>query len=146
MVVMTTDDVELAWTLVGVAHGCLSVRDRHNIYIAIGVGETFAAVGSLLTQIARTQLAVPADVIATTATWLDGYIGHTHEPRLRELIGQLETSQAATITGTGTGDGTGDSCTCGLCGRTCVCTFDPVGQSWLCEDCHDEHCHHCQGR
>jgi hypothetical protein len=83
-------------------------------------------------------------VIATTATWLDGYIGHTHEPRLRELIGQLETSQAATITGTG--DGTGDSCTCGLCGRTCVCTFDPVGQSWLCEDCHDEHCHHCQGR
>jgi len=138
---MTTDDVELAWTLAAVAHGCLSVRERHDTYIAIGVGETFAAIGSLLTQIAGTRLALPADVIATATTWLDGYIGHTDEPRLRELIGALETSQ----TTTGTGTGTGDSCTCGLCGRVCLCTLDPVSQSWLCEDCHDEHCRHCQG-
>ncbi|WP_145011018.1 hypothetical protein [Mycobacterium marseillense] len=141
---MTTDDVELAWTLAGVAHDCLSVGERHNIYIAIGVGETCAAIGALLTQIAGTQLALPSDVIATAATWLDGYVGHTDEPRLRELINRLENTQATTSgAGSCTATRAGGSYTCGLCGRACVCTFDPVGETWLCKGCHDEHCCQC---
>jgi hypothetical protein len=65
-------------------------------YIGIGVGETFAAIDALLTAIARDQIAVSNDLVVTVTAWLDCFIGQAAEPRLRELLADVENQPAPT--------------------------------------------------
>ncbi|HVQ53027.1 MAG TPA: hypothetical protein VMS92_23575, partial [Mycobacterium sp.] len=69
------DDHALAWALAAVAQPYLSRPDADRIYIAIGIGETFAAIDALLTAIARDRIPVGDDLVATVAAWLDCYRG-----------------------------------------------------------------------
>jgi hypothetical protein len=58
------------------------------VFIAIGVGETFAAICLLVDVITRADARLEARLAARLWTWLDAYAGHDDEPRLRRLIRQ----------------------------------------------------------
>ncbi|WAJ46989.1 hypothetical protein OK015_11370 [Mycobacterium sp. Aquia_216] len=58
------------------------------MFVAIGVGETFAAICLLLDAVTRVDARVEAWLAARLWTWLDAYAGHEDEPRLRLLIRQ----------------------------------------------------------
>jgi hypothetical protein len=87
----TPDDNALAWALASVATPHLTRRESDRIYIAIGVGETFAAIHDLITAIARGRIPLSDDLVATVTTWLDCYAGQDAESRLRQLIAEVKT-------------------------------------------------------
>ena len=66
--------------LAATAHPYLSRVDADRIYIALGIGETFDAIDALITAIARNHIPLSDDLVATTATWLDCYLGQTPNP------------------------------------------------------------------
>ena len=81
-------EAEVAWSLVDAARPYLYTTERNDVFIAIGVGETFAAIGVLLDVITRVDARLEARLAARLWTWLDAYAGHEDEPRLRRLIRQ----------------------------------------------------------
>lgn len=83
------DEVELAWALATTAAPYLSTGERHDVHIAIAVGETFPAICALTATVARERLALPADLISRFTDLLDAYVGHDEEPRLRALIARV---------------------------------------------------------
>jgi hypothetical protein len=86
---MAPDDATLAWELAAAARPHLGRFEADRIYIAIGIGETFAAIDTLITAIARDRIALGEDLLATTSTWLDCYLGQNAEPRLRQLVAEV---------------------------------------------------------
>ncbi|MES9396726.1 hypothetical protein ABER03_12160, partial [Cutibacterium acnes] len=80
------DDAALAWELAATARPYLSRVDADGIFITLGIGETFTAIDALITVIARNHIPLGDDLVATTASWLDCYLGHEAEPRLRHLL------------------------------------------------------------
>jgi hypothetical protein len=91
------DDAALAWGLAATAHPHLSRIDADRIYIALGIGETFDAIDALLTAIARDHIPLSADLVATTAAWLDCYLEQDAEPRLRQLLAEVSTTSPQQI-------------------------------------------------
>lgn len=85
------DETKLAWALAQAAQPHLDVVDRNNIYVAIGIGETFSAIHFLIAALAGKGVALRTDVVVTFTAWLDAYVGHDEEPRLRTLINQVKT-------------------------------------------------------
>jgi hypothetical protein len=84
------DETELAWALAEVAHPVLNAVERTDVYIAIGVDETFSAICFLMATLARKRLPLPSDLAMSCTTWLDAYSGHNDEPQLRDLIAQVK--------------------------------------------------------
>jgi len=82
-------ELDLAWVLANTAAVYLDSAGRHDLYITLGVGETFAAISLLIAVIARERAQLPADLIANLMRWLDIYAGHKDEPRLRTLVEQI---------------------------------------------------------
>lgn len=82
-------EIDLAWSLANTAAVYLDTAGRHDLYITLGVGETFAAISLLIAVIAREKAQLPADLITNLMCWLDIYAGHEDEPRLRTLIEQI---------------------------------------------------------
>lgn len=80
------DGTVLAWQLAAVARPHISTDQAHRIHIAIGTGETFEAIDTLITVIARQQLCLDARMHACTNAWLDRYVGQPAIPRLRALL------------------------------------------------------------
>lgn len=89
------DDVALAWELAAATHPHLSRCEADRIYIAIGIGDAFDAIDALITAIARDRIRLGDDLVATVVTWLDRYVGQPTEPRLRQLIAEVQTSPPA---------------------------------------------------
>lgn len=86
------DDDALAWALASAAAPHLSRSHGDRIYIAIGIGDTLAAIDDLITVIVRERIPVSDDVVAAVSAWLDCYLGHDSEPGLRELLAELTVS------------------------------------------------------
>ena len=86
------DDAALAWELAANARPYLSRVDADRIYITLGIGETFAAIEALITAIAGNRVSLNDDLLATTASWLDCYLGQDAEPRLRRLLAEVVTT------------------------------------------------------
>jgi len=86
---MIVHEIDLAWSLANIAAAHLDTADRHDLYITLGVGETFAAISLLIAVIAREKAQLPADLKTSLMCWLDIYAGHQDEPRLRTLIEQI---------------------------------------------------------
>jgi hypothetical protein len=84
-------EVQLAWALATVADPYLGTAERHDLYIAIAVGDTFSAIYALTARLVREDLALPTDLVTDFAQWLNGYVGHDEEPRLRGLLAQVKT-------------------------------------------------------
>ena len=83
------EERELAWALAEVARSHFSVGERHAIYAAIGVGDTFSAICSLVAVIVRVGLPLPIDLVAAFPSWLDAYSNNESGPHLRRLIAKL---------------------------------------------------------
>jgi len=81
----------LAWELADAARPHLSRLEADPIYIAIGIGEMFDAIDALITTIVWQRIPVGAAVAATVSAWLDFYRGQDAEPRLRQLIADMQT-------------------------------------------------------
>jgi hypothetical protein len=89
------NDAALAWELATAAHPHLSRCEADRIYIAIGVGDAFDAIDALISAIARDRIRLGDDLVATVLAWLDRYVGQPIEPRLRQLIAEVQTSPPA---------------------------------------------------
>jgi hypothetical protein len=96
----TPNDDALAWALASSATPHLAQRECDRIYIAIGVGETFVAIHDLTISIARERIPLSDDLVATVTAWLDCYVGHDAEPRLRQLIGEVKTASPQRVSKT----------------------------------------------
>jgi hypothetical protein len=83
------DEADLAWALAQAAHPHLDAVERHDIYIRIGVGETFSAISSLIATVVGRQLTLPAELVNRLVIWLDAYVGNDGETQLRRLIAQV---------------------------------------------------------
>ena len=82
-------ELDLAWALAGTAAVYLDTAGRHDLYITLGIGETFAAISLLIAVIAREKAALPGGLMPDLMRWLDIYAGHEDEPRLRALVEQI---------------------------------------------------------
>jgi hypothetical protein len=81
-------ETELAWSVADIASRHLDATQRNDVFVAIGVGETFAAICLLLGAVTRADAKVEARLAARLWIWLDAYAGHEDEPHLRLLIRQ----------------------------------------------------------
>lgn len=64
----------------------LDSGERNRLFIAIGIGEAFSAIGLALQAIVRADCTVERDVAARLEAWLTAYIGHDDEQQLRRWI------------------------------------------------------------
>jgi hypothetical protein len=80
------DERSLAWALVEATTPHLSTAQRNDVHMAIGVGETFAAVHFLITSAADKRITLQAALVQLCTRWLDAYAGHDDERYLRGLV------------------------------------------------------------
>jgi hypothetical protein len=79
-------EASLAWALALAAKPHLDALERNDIFVAIGAGETFAAIYTLLKWVAIKRIPVGPDLVQRCVSWLDVYVGHEDERYLRRLI------------------------------------------------------------
>ena len=80
------DEISLAWALAEVARPHLSNVERNDVHVAIGVGETFAAIRCLMLSAAGNRITLPAQLVHRCTSWVDAYAGHEDERHLRSLV------------------------------------------------------------
>jgi len=86
------DDVaetQLAWDLAELASVHISERDRTDVHTAIGGGDCYAAIGTLLKTIIRARVPVPSALAARITDWRAPYVNHVDAPRLNELLAAI---------------------------------------------------------
>jgi hypothetical protein len=86
MVVRVVHDAHLAWALADAAKPHLSAVERNDVFMAIGAGDTFAAIRQLFSWVAIKGIPVGLDMVECCTTWLHAYAGHEDERYLRRLI------------------------------------------------------------
>jgi hypothetical protein len=79
-------EADLAWALSLAVKPQLNVGERNHIFVAIGAGDTFAAIRSLLKWVAIKRIPMTPDLVRRCVSWLDAYVGHEDERYLRRLI------------------------------------------------------------
>ena len=79
-------DHDLAWALADDIAPDLVDHDKTAIYVDLGCGNGWEAIGHMLSVTVRDQLRLPEALIRQTAVSLDGYAGTADEPTLRELL------------------------------------------------------------
>lgn len=79
----------LAWSLAEKAGPFLDFDQRNEMFVAIGVGEAFTAIRLALNVISCADCRIEGRIATRLNLWLDAYIGHEDEPRLRRLIRQM---------------------------------------------------------
>jgi hypothetical protein len=84
-------EVDLTWALADVVGPYLTALERHKVYIAIAVGETFSAISTLLGVVVRRELTLSVNVGDALHWILTVYKHHEDEPRMRRLMGRVAT-------------------------------------------------------
>jgi hypothetical protein len=83
--------VELAWSLAEAADHCLDASTRFDVYVALGAGDTYAAIRDLTRVAARGQVELAAEVVAALGAWWaihkdpDDHYEAAHVAELRAL-------------------------------------------------------------
>ena len=77
---------DLAWELADAISPLLAERDRAQLYGAIGSGDSYTAIDTLLQTMAHQRLAIPTEFVPKLNGWLDAYVHSDDAPRLRELL------------------------------------------------------------
>jgi hypothetical protein len=80
------EETTLAWALAEAVKPHLSAIECNFVFMAIGAGETFAAIRGLVKSVAVKRIALRPDLVQQCITWLHGYIGQDDERYLRRLI------------------------------------------------------------
>src|SRR6478609_6190407 len=78
-------ETALAWALAEAVKPHLSAIERNHVFMAIGAGETFAAIRGLVRSIAVKRIALRPDLVQQCITWLHAYVGHKDERYLGRL-------------------------------------------------------------
>ena len=95
-------ETQLAWDLAELASRHISERDRTDVHTAIGGGDCYAAIGTLLKTIVRARVPVPGTLAARIDDWRAPYAHHADAPRLNELLTAI--SSLTDDTGVGSPD------------------------------------------
>jgi hypothetical protein len=80
------DEANLAWAVADAAKPYLDAVERDAVFVALGAGETFAAMRGLLRSVEINRIPLGLDLLQQCRTWLRGYGGHDDERHLRRLI------------------------------------------------------------
>jgi hypothetical protein len=76
----------LAWAVAEAAKPYLNAVERNAVFVAIGAGDTFAAIRGLLRSVEIKRIPLGLDLLQQCRMWLRGYGGHDDERYLRRLI------------------------------------------------------------
>ena len=79
-------EAKLAWAVAEAAKPYLNAVERDAVFVAIGAGDTFAAIRGLLRSVEIKRIPLGLDLLQQCRTWLRGYGGHDDERHLRRLI------------------------------------------------------------
>ena len=79
-------EAKLAWAVADAAKPYLSAMERNAVFVAIGAGETFAAIRGLLRSVDIKRIPLGPHLLQQCRTWLRGYGGHEDERHLRRLV------------------------------------------------------------
>jgi hypothetical protein len=79
-------EANLAWGIAQAAKPYLNAVERNAVFVAIGAGETFAAIRGLLRSVEIKRIPLGLDLLQQCRMWLRGYGGHDDERLLRRLI------------------------------------------------------------
>jgi hypothetical protein len=79
-------EANLAWAVAEAAKPYLNAVERNAVFVAIGAGETFAAIRELLRSVEIKRIPLGLDLLVQCRIWLRGYGGHDDERHLRRLI------------------------------------------------------------
>jgi hypothetical protein len=79
-------EANLAWAVAEAAKPYLDAVERNAVFVAIGAGETFAAMRGLLRSVEIKRIPLGLDLLVQCRMWLRGYGGHDDERLLRRLI------------------------------------------------------------
>jgi hypothetical protein len=85
-VALVVQESDLAWALAEAVKPYVSAVERNHVFMAIGAGETFAAIRGLFKSVAIKRIALQPDLVQQCTTWLHAYVGHQDEGYLRRLI------------------------------------------------------------
>jgi hypothetical protein len=80
------DEANLAWAVAEAALPYLDAVERDAVFVALGAGETFAAMRGLLRSVEIKRIPLGLDLLQQCRMWLRGYGGHDDERHLRRLI------------------------------------------------------------
>ena len=86
MTVGLLQEADLAWALAEAVKPHLSAIERNHVYMAIGAGETFAAIRGLFKSVAFQRIPLEPDLVQQCVSWLRTYFGHKDERYLRHLL------------------------------------------------------------
>jgi hypothetical protein len=87
----TMHHVELAWSLAEAADHCLGASKRFDVYVALGAGDTYAAIRDLTRVAAREPVELAAEVVVALGAWwathedTDDHYEAAHVAELRAL-------------------------------------------------------------
>ena len=84
---------DLAWKLVDVISPALPASERAQLYAAIGSGESYSAITTVLRSLARDALPLPAKLKTELTAWLTAYAHSADAPHLNELLSLIESPQ-----------------------------------------------------
>ena len=79
-------EAKLAWAVAEAAKPYLNAVERDAVFVAIGAGDTFAAIRGLLRSVEIKRIPLGLDLLVQCRMWLRGYGGHDDERHLRRLI------------------------------------------------------------
>ena len=79
-------EASLAWALIDCAKPRLNARERNYVFVAVGAGETFAAIRTLINLIAAKRIPLRPHLLQLCTTWLDSYALHEEYGHLRHVI------------------------------------------------------------
>jgi hypothetical protein len=82
-------ETNLAWALIDAAKPLMNARERNDVFVIIGAGDTFAAIRRLFKLVVAKQIPLHADLVRRCSTWLDTYSSHEEEQHLRRLIARF---------------------------------------------------------
>lgn len=84
--------IDVAWTLVDATAHWFTEENRLAVYSALGAGDSYSAIAHALDIAVQMRQRLPAKLITDLTVWLDGYAGHPHEVRLREMLNTYQAS------------------------------------------------------
>jgi hypothetical protein len=79
-------EANLAWAVAEAAKPYLNAVEHNAVFVAIGAGETFAAIRGLLRSVEVKRIPLRLDLLQQCRMWLRGYGGHDDERHLRRVI------------------------------------------------------------
>ena len=79
-------EANLAWAVAEAAKPYLSAVECNVVFVALGAGETFAAIRQLFRLVGIKRIPLGPDLLQQCRTWLHAYGGHEDERYLRRLI------------------------------------------------------------